>query len=399
LKYVVDCNSRVLSEATPEDYEFTYVDIGNVTQGSVALDLSTVLFSEAPSRARRVAEPGDTVVSTVRTYLRAVATVPDSEQELVFSTGFAVLHPRDEVDPRFLSWYLQGDEFVSRVEATSTGVSYPAITATELINLDLQLPPLAEQKAIATYLDHETAQIDTLITEQQRLIDLQRERRQATVDAAFEGVGRGTVQLRRAVEFLTSGSRGWGDYYSEAGDRFVRIGNLPRTTLKLGGEIQHVTLPEEVTEGARTRLQVGDLLFSITAYLGSVAVVDEGWADAYVSQHVALCRLNSTMFDPRFVGYCMLTTDGQDQLKEGAAGGTKVQLALDDIRELRVPVVDADSQRRTVAHLDEQTTKIDALIAETELFIELARERRSALVTAAVTGQIDLQTRMSEETP
>jgi type I restriction enzyme S subunit len=87
----------------------------------------------------------------------------------------------------------------------------------------------------------------------------------------------------------------------------------------------------------------------------------------------------------------MLTTTGQDQLNEGAAGGAKMQLALDDIRGLRVPFVAIDEQRSIAASLDERTAKIDVLIAESERFIELAHERRSALITEAVTGQIDVR--------
>src|SRR5690606_31587015 len=111
---VAAANIATLPEDTDESFEFTYVDIGNVTQGTMNTDSPPIRFGDAPSRARRLAQPGDSVVSTVRTYLRAVATVPKTDQPLVFSTGFAVLHPAEGVDARFLSWYLQGDEFVSR---------------------------------------------------------------------------------------------------------------------------------------------------------------------------------------------------------------------------------------------------------------------------------------------
>lgn len=255
--------------------------------------------------------------------------------------------------------------------------------------IPLALPPAAEQRAISDYLDRETARIDMLIEEQRRLIEMLRERRQAVIDAAFSGLGEPLVQLRRHIRFLTSGSRGWGDYYADEGERFLRIGNLPRTNLAIRGEVQFVDLPEDLMEGSRTKLQDGDLLFSITAYLGSVAVVEGDWVGAYVSQHVALCRLERDRVDPRFIGWFMLTTTGQHQLNEGAAGGTKVQLALDDIRGLRVPTAPTVEQRRVAAQLDKQTAKIDTLIAEAERFIELSKERHAALITAAVTGQID----------
>lgn len=274
----------------------------------------------------------------------------------------------------------------------SGSVRTPRINTKDLLRIKLNIPPLDEQRRIADYLDRETAQIDALIAKQEQLIETLRERRQAVLDTAFEALEAKRVQLRRGIRFLTSGSRGWGDYYADEGERFLRIGNLPRTNLTLRGGIQYVQIPPGVTEGSRTRLRRDDLLFSITAYLGSVAVVTDEWVGAYVSQHVALCRLDPSTFDPQFVGYFMLTTEGQDQLKLGAAGGTKVQLALDDIKALSVPLTPLRAQGKIVASIEVQVSRIDALIAKAEEFIGLARERRAALIAEAVTGRIDVST-------
>lgn len=296
-------------------------------------------------------------------------------------------------DPRFVDWWTKTPIYRSQVEAASVGTSSSMqnISQGDFLEIRIDLPDLETQSAVADYLNRETARIDTLIEEQQRLIEMLRERRQAVVDAAFAALAEPSVQLRRYIKFLTSGSRGWGDYYADDGERFLRIGNLPRTNLSIRGEVQFVSLPVDVTEGSRTILEAGDLLFSITAYLGSVAVVDNDWVGSYVSQHVALCRLNLDRLDSRFAGWFMLTTAGQDQLNQGAAGGAKMQLALDDIKSLRVPTASIAEQHRIAAHLDEQTAKIDALIAETQRLIELALERRTALITAAVTGQVNVR--------
>jgi len=308
-----------------------------------------------------------------------------------FQNSINRLRPIGDFDGRFIAFYLIALRASGFIRAYANVVSMPHLTAEKLARIPIPLPPLDEQGAIADYLDRETARVDTLIEEQQRLIVMLRERRQAVVDASFSALGEPSVQLRRYIAFLTSGSRGWGDYYADEGQRFLRIGNLPRANLEIRGDVQFVDLPDDVTEGSRTMLQEGDLLFSITAYLGSVAVVKGGWVGAYVSQHVALCRLERERVDPRFVGWFMLTTTGQDQLNEGAAGGTKVQLALDDIRGLRVPSAPVEEQHLIAANLDEQTAQIDTLIAEAERFIDLSRERRAALITAAVTGQVDVR--------
>ncbi|MFG3012261.1 restriction endonuclease subunit S [Streptomyces cinerochromogenes] len=337
----------------------------------------------------QLVHPGWFVVNRMKAWQGSVGI---SEYRGIVSGHYICFAPNHQEDVRYLNYALRSDAYRAIYQGLSRGVrpGQIEIDNDQLRKLPIPRPPLDEQQAIADYLDREIGQIDALIAAQERFIGLLQERRQAVIGHAFQELSGSRIQLRRFIQFLTSGSRGWGDYYADDGDVFVRIGNLPRQSLELGGEIQRVDLPPHVREGQRTRLRENDLLFSITAYIGSVAVVGPGWVNAYVSQHVALCRLNLSRLDPRFVGYFMLGTEGQDQLLQGAVGGTKVQLALDDIRGLRIPVPELHEQRCIAAHLDSETAKIDKLVAKTRRHIELAKERKSALVTAAVTGQIDI---------
>jgi len=181
LKRVVTINAEDLPEATDPDYEIAYVDIGNVTLVGGIESTEVYRFEEAPSRARRKVRDGDTIISTVRTYLRAVARIRDPAPNLVVSTGFAVLRPNSEIDVGFLYRLVQCEEFVGRVVACSTGVSYPAIAPTMLGTFHVWLPPLPEQRAIAAFLDHETRRIDELIAKKRRLIELLAEKRSALI--------------------------------------------------------------------------------------------------------------------------------------------------------------------------------------------------------------------------
>lgn len=400
LKYVAEVNKLVLSEDTSDDFEFKYVDIGNVTQGAVNTAMSAITFAKAPSRARRLAEPGDSIVSTVRTYLRAVATVPQSTEALVFSTGFAVLHPYGVV-PQFLSWYLQGDEFVSRIEASSTGVSYPAITANQLMALDLRLPSEGEQRAIAKFLDRETARIDTLIEEQQRLIGTLRERLAAViVRAATKGLSRSDDLVDSGVAWIGEVPERWsvkalrrcgalvtgstpptdddGNFDSVANDRpWVRPQDLSSET----------TASAWLTEEGWSLLRpvpAGSVLVGCIAYsLGSVGYLT---ATATTNQQI-------TSIIPiehgKYLYYVLRA--GKDELWASSQLNRVPILNNQRLGAIKVPVPPIEEQRRIAAYLDDQTSKIHSLIAETERFIELARERRSALITAAVTGQIDVR--------
>jgi hypothetical protein len=367
-----------------DEGEWAWVRISDVSSAGVSgvLRSTSQTLSELGSSLSVKIVPGELFVSIAATVGKPCIT----RIKCCIHDGF-VYFPDLHIDPWWLFRVFEAGECYRGLGKLGTQLNLNTDT---IGGIKVPVPPPDEIQQILAYLDRETARIDTLIEEQQRLIEMLGERRQALIDASFSTLGGPTVQLRRFIKFLTSGSRGWGDYYADQGERFLRIGNLPRANLEIRGDIQFVDLPADVTEGSRTMLQEGDLLFSITAYLGSVAVVQGDWVGAYVSQHVALCRLDHDLVDPRFIGWFMLTTTGQDQLNEGAAGGTKMQLALDDVRGLRVPTAPTKEQSRVAAYLDQQTAKIDALIEETERFIGLARERRSALITAAVTGQIDV---------
>ncbi|WP_431283165.1 restriction endonuclease subunit S [Humitalea sp. 24SJ18S-53] len=204
------------------------------------------------------------------------------------------------------------------------------------------------------------------------------------------------IALKRDLHFLTSGSRGWADHYADEGALFLRIGNLPRDGLELDlADIQRVEVPAGA-EGERTRVQPGDVLFSITAFMGSVAVVPNNLECAYVSQHVALARLRGDLLLPRWVGYATLSAAGKAYLDAQCYGGTKIQLSLDDVANLPVTVPPAEEQRALIAFLDRETGKIDALVAEQERLIALLREKRQAVISQAVTKGLDPNTPMKD---
>jgi type I restriction enzyme, S subunit len=199
----------------------------------------------------------------------------------------------------------------------------------------------------------------------------------------------GLMPLKRDLSLLTSGSRGWAEHYAEEGDLFIRIGNLTRDSTALDlSDMQRVSIPEG-SEGERTRVQPGDLLFSITAYLGSVAVVPLGIEAAYVSQHVALARLRQRSLLPEWVGLVTLSSIGKTYLETQGYGGTKIQLALDDVANLLMTVPPIDEQRRIVAVVEYEAAKINALIEEQRRLLALLKEKRQAVISHAVTKGLD----------
>lgn len=195
VKAVVTCNDEVLDESTPADHEIEYVEISGVDANEGITETTSVSFGEAPSRARRRVQDGDVIVSTVRTYLRAIAPIADPPGNMIVSTGFAVVRPRS-VNSAFLGYLFRTEFLIAEVIARSVGVSYPAINASVLMSLDVPLPPSEEQTAIATFLDCETVKLNTLVGESEQAITLLQERRTALISAAVTG----KIDVRGRVE-------------------------------------------------------------------------------------------------------------------------------------------------------------------------------------------------------
>ena len=188
LKYSAKINARTLPEDTDPGREIRYIDISAVSSTGHIENIESMQFGNAPSRARRVVRHGDTVVSTVRTYLRAVAPVPEDDVDLIASTGFAIVSPnQDSFHSGFLAYWLRSNPFVDEVCARSVGVSYPATNASEVGAIPAPVPPLPTQQAIADYLDEKTAAIDALIEKTRKLLDLLAEERAALITAAVTG--------------------------------------------------------------------------------------------------------------------------------------------------------------------------------------------------------------------
>ena len=128
------------------------------------------------------------ILSTVRTYLQAIAHIKDPPDNLIASTGFAVVRPREPVlDTDFCKYALREPAFLAEVERRSVGVNYPAINASELGDIPVKVHALPRQRAIADYLDRETERLDSLTAKVQEVIALLKERRAALISVAIKG--------------------------------------------------------------------------------------------------------------------------------------------------------------------------------------------------------------------
>ncbi len=204
LKYFVKSNIETLTNSFDGNKIINYLDISTVGFGELKQKPVRHFFKEAPSRARRVIRTGDTIISTVRTYLKSMCYVSEDLDGFIASTGFAVLTPSSsEVHPRLLSYVLSADYFLSSVSKSSTGVSYPAISDSKLLALKIALPSdLNEQREMEAQIQEKTQKFDIAISRLNKEVELLIEYRTTLISDVVTGkVDVRGIEIEEPVHF------------------------------------------------------------------------------------------------------------------------------------------------------------------------------------------------------
>jgi type I restriction enzyme S subunit len=188
--------------------------------------------------------------------------------------------------------------------------------------------------------------------------------------------------------FVTSGSRGWSQYYSDEGSTFIRVGNLDHSSISLDlSNIQRVLVPNNA-ETIRTRVKLGDILISITADVGMVALISEELGEAYINQHIALTRSVNLIHLPYLSWFLASEHGAQKQFKELQRGATKAGLGLDDIKNVFIPVPPFKEQVKIVEIIEERfsiVTNADLIVNNSEY---RASRLRQAILKRAFEGKL-----------
>ena len=192
---------------------------------------------------------------------------------------------------------------------------------------------------------------------------------------------------KELFEYVTSGSRGWAQYYSESGAVFVRMGNLDHGTIELDfTDIQHVCLPDKA-EGQRSRLQKNDILISITADVGMIGLVREIPFEAYINQHIALARANNRN-NSEFIAWYLVSDVGLKQMRGKQRGATKVGLGLDDIRSLQLPMPKLEEQEEIISILHKMMVQEQKAKEAAEAVLTQIDIMKKAILARAFRGEL-----------
>lgn len=398
LQDVASCNDDTVDERAKRDASIKYVDISAVSSETNTYTYELQAFRDAPSRARRLVKSGDTIFSTVRPYLKAVATIQNPDPDLVVSTGFAVARPRHGNNSAFLGYALRNEAFISQVSANSVGASYPAINASDLFKLKIPLPPAGEQRAIVAFLDDKCAKIEGAVKIKEDQIALLRERRQIIIqDAVTHGLSPSTPMKDSGIDWIGRIPAHWDIFPLLSVANVKSVSNRPDLEL-LSVYLDRGVVPFADVEEKRTNatsldlsayqvVEVGDLVLNNQqAWRGSVGVSE---FHGIVSPAYIVLSLSGA-FDSKFANFYFRvgSTVAHYLINSKGVGTIQRNLYWPKLKRSLVTIPPKSEQVEIVKYIQENTDRIDEGIAIKECQIAALKEYKTSLINAAVTGKI-----------
>lgn len=268
-------------------------------------------------------------------------------------------------------------------------------------NYPIPVAPVAEQQRIVDRIESIFAKLDEAKEKAQAVVDGFELRKSAILHKAFTGELTEKWREEHGVtldsweketstklfSYVTSGSRGWAQYYSDSGSVFIRMGNLDHGTVELDMEdIQYVNLPSKA-EGQRSKLQKNDILISITADIGMIGLVRNADQDMYINQHIALARPTEEN-NAEFIAWYLVSDVGLKQMQSKQRGATKIGLGLDDIRNLKLLMPQVNEQAEIVHILNGLLAKETAAKEAAESVLDQIDTMKKAVLARAFRGEL-----------
>ena len=400
LKFVAPASTTKLLEK-PED--LPYLGLENIESKTGRLQLDTPV--ENVESTVSIFGEGDVLFGKLRPYLAKVVYVDFTG---VCTTELLVLQPGNQLDGKFLFYRLLSDDLIMLVNSMTYGTKMPRASSEQIGNLYIQLPPFPEQRTIADFLDRETTKINALIAKKERLIELLQEKRTALISHAVTKGLDPTVPMKDSgVEWLGEIPEHWKAkkikrlcqvkrgasprpiddpiYFDDEGEyAWVRISDVTASAKYL------LTTEQKLSQLGQSKsvcLGPGELFLSIAGTVGKPIITQ-----------IKCCIHDGFVY---FTGlkqnreYLFYVYSGGELYKGLGKLGTQLNLNTDTIGDIRIPVPPEEEQQAIVTYLDRETAKFDALISRIRAGIEKLKEYSTALISAAVTGKIDVRDEVS----
>jgi len=371
-----------------------------------------VVLNLTGADAMRHVEPDD-FISHLRSFQGGFE---HSRQSGKVSAAYTVLTPRPAADPEYLRYLFKSSKYVQALQTTTDQLrDGQSIRFGQVALIPLPLPSLEEQRAISLYLDQETAEIDAFIADQEELIRLLTERRAATIshavtkgldaavpleDSGVHWLGNipshwSATKIRRVLLAIDQGvsPQAEGGLADDGSTGVLKAGCVNRGTFN---ELEHKRLDESFEFDEVIRVRVGDLIVNRASgspdLVGSAARVRQLRYSLILSDKTFRLRPHRTI-DSDFLELFLNSTPYRRQVLASISGaeGLANNLPMAALREMTLALPPLREQREIVGEVTRELADLDCAMADAREAMELSRERRAALISAAVTGKIDVR--------
>nr|WP_319947069.1 restriction endonuclease subunit S [uncultured Shimia sp.] len=392
------------------DSGIRYVTTGNVGEG-IYKEQGAGYISEKTFKKIDATEvfEGDILVSRLNAPIGRACVVPDLSNRIVTSVDNVVFRPDEMFHRPYVVYMLSSREYFSHTSNLARGATMQRISRGLLGNIRIAFPSLPEQTQIAAFLDHETAKIDALIAKQQRLIALLAEKRQAVIShAVTKGLNPDAPLRPSGIDWLGDVPEHWeimklkrvvsvkGGYafssesFTETGKKVIRIGDID-TRGNVSLENAKCIPSSTANQFDAYEVRNGHILMAMTG----ATIGKAGWyldqAPALLNQRVGAFECDDNSISTRFFWYVLKSEGYQKYVTLTAFGGAQPNIS--DTQMLNYPFVlpELMAQEEISNFLDAENDRFDRLSDKAQSAITLLKERRTALISAAVTGKIDVR--------
>jgi len=380
---------------------------------TITSDMNFMAATASPDQiAKFTLRAGDTIItkdSETADDIAVAAHVPMDLPGVVCGYHLSMVRPLSNTDGAFVKRLFDSMYAKSSFAVRANGLTRVGLGQYELDNVELPFPPYEEQTHIAAFLDRETAKIDALVGEQQRLIDLLKEKRQAVIShAVTKGLNPNAPKRPSGIEWLEDVPEHWQvkrlsplstkitngyvgptrDILTDDGVRYLQSLHIKGNEIRF--EVPYFVSEEWSNQHGKSILEPGDVLIVQTGDIGQVAVVTDEFAGCNCHALIIVSPVRS-MASGEWISWVLNSSYGVHSLLSIQTGALHPHLNCGDVKDIFIPLPPIAEQRSIVAHVVNQVLELDSLAAEAQRAIDLLQERRTALISAAVTGQIDVR--------
>lgn len=316
---------------------------------------------------------------------------------VVYGYHLAIYRPPDYWTGRFIKYLFDSTYIKAVLETQTLGVTRVGLSQNTLHYMKWPVPPLSERRQIAEFLDYETGEIDAFIADQKRLIELLTERRAAAWSGQVRALAdhNPVVELRRAIDSIVDGPFGsslTSAHYSDSGTRVIRLGNIGLNSFLTEDE---AFIPESYAAQLSSHsAREGDLVIAGLGDaghpLGRAAVIPPSIPRAIVKADCYRVRPGHAV-TAEYLAWTLSSGYCSEQFGFMSRGSTRQRLNTSIVRNVRIPLPSLEEQHEAVSNSNEADEAVSAAIADAREAIALSKERRAALISAAVTGTIDVR--------